>query len=158
MTTTASRGRLIFLVAMTLLILERLTLTGLALSSFGKQNFNWTSVVLPITHIAVVLFLVYTADMLIYWLVILWGVITTGNFSFMLWRRWVESTIAEKGEWFGAYLSRWWPFAALAAFHLVQTLVFLLPSIRTYLSERRSTLDFEDVPPPPTPPADEKPG
>lgn len=144
MNQTVSRGRLIFLIAVALLILERLVLTGLALASLGKPHFNWTSVVLPITHIAVVLFLVYTSDMLIYWLVILWGAITTGNFSYMLWSRWMTSTVAEKAEWFGTFMPKWWPFAALAVFHLFLTLLFLLPSIRVYLSNRLSILDFED--------------
>ena len=151
MTNTVNRGRLLFFGAVALLVLERLLLTGLALASIGKPHFNWTSVVLPITHIAVVLFLVYTSDMLIYWLVILWGVITTGNFSYMLWNRWMTSTVAEKAEWFGSHLNRWWPFAALALFHLILTLVFLLPSIRAYLADRRSLLDFEEDLEPVTP-------
>ena len=77
MNPTISRGRLIFLIAVGLLIVERLAMAGLALANFSHPLFNWTSVILPLTHIAVVVFLVYTSDVLIYWLVIMWGILRT---------------------------------------------------------------------------------
>ena len=154
MTPTLSRGRLLFAIAIVLRLLERLTLTGLALANYGQNYFNWTSVILPLTHIAVVVFLVYTSDMLIYWLVIMWGVITTGNFAYMLWDKWTKANTAERAEWYGKLLPRWLPIAALVIFHLVITLMFLLPVVRAFLAQQRSKLDFVDLPPAPPPPAD----
>ena len=57
MNPTVSRGRLIFMIAVALLIVERLALAGLALANYNHPSFNWTAVILPLTHIAVVLFL-----------------------------------------------------------------------------------------------------
>lgn len=147
--TTTNRGRTLFAMAVVLLILERMAMIGLALANYGQSYFNWISVVLPLTHIAVVLFLVYTSDMLIYWLVILWGGITTGNFGYMLWERWIKANTTERAEWFGRMLPKWGPIAALVLFHLVITLVLLLPVVRAFLAAQRSKLDFQDVPAPP---------
>ena len=142
---TASRGRLIFIITVALLIMERLALAGLALSNYSQQHFNWTSVLLPITHIAVVLFLVYTSDMLIYWLVIMWGIITTGHFGWLLWVQWRALLAHDKTVELSKVLISNWPVVLLVFFHLFLTLAFLLPSVRAWLSAQRSKLDFEGL-------------
>ena len=129
-------------------------MAGLALAGYGQPYFNWTSVVLPLTHIAVVLFLVYTSDMLIYWLVIMWGVITSGSYVYKLWERWTNANTAQRAEWYGKMLPTWWPIVALIVFHLVITLLFLLPIVRVFLAQQRSKLDLDETPVAPPPAAD----
>lgn len=151
MNPATSRGRLIFMSIVAVLILERLVITGLALTNFGQPFFNWISVILPLTHIAVVLFLVYTSDMLIYWLVIMWEIITTGNFAYMLWEKWTKANATHRTDLLGDFLPKWWPLAALVIFHLGITVLFLMPVVRGFLAQQRSKLDFEDAPPAPSP-------
>jgi len=143
---TVSRGRLIFMTAVALLIVERLTIAGLALANFSHPLFNWTSVILPLTHIAVVVFLVYTSDVLIYWLVIMWGIITTGHFSWLLLGEWRKIIAKEKTVELSRLLVDNWQIVALIIFHLTLTLLFLLPVVRTYLAYQRSKQDFEETP------------
>lgn len=146
MNPTVQRGRLLFMIAVALLILERLAIAGLALSNFNTQQLNWTSVVLPLTHIAVAVFLIFTSDVLIYWLVIMWGIITTSSFAYMLVDRYRKLEASEQPLFFSKYLPAWWPLVALIAFHLVITLCFLMPSIRAYLAYQRSKSDFAELP------------
>lgn len=153
MNPTVSRGRLIFMIAAALLILERLALTGLALANYNNKDVNWTAVLLPITHIAVVLFLAFTSDMLIYWLVIMWGIITTGHFSWQLWTAWRNIHAKNETIELSSVLAHNWLLVALIVFHLLLTVAFLMPAVRAYLASQRSRLDFEDVPAtPPIPP------
>ena len=146
MTPTVSRGRLIFLTAVVLLILERLLISGLALANYSHPLFNWTSVILPLTHIAVVVFLVYTSDVLIYWLVIMWGIITTGHFSWLLLGEWRKIIAKDKTVELSNFLMHNWQFVALITFHLLMTVLFLLPAVRAYLAFERSLQDFEEAP------------
>lgn len=146
MNSTVSQGRLIFMIAVTLLILERLSLAGLALANLNNKEVNWTAVLLPLTHIAVVLFLTFTSDMLIYWLVIMWGIITTGHFSWQLWTTWRNVHAKDNTIELSRVFSHNWLIVALVVFHLLLTLAFLMPAVRTYLASQRSKLDFEDLP------------
>jgi hypothetical protein len=146
MNSTVSRGRLIFMIAVTLLIVERLSLAGLALMNLNNKEVNWTAVLLPLTHIAVVLFLAFTSDMLIYWLVIMWGIITTGHFSWQLWTAWRNIHAKDNTIELSRVMAHNWLVLALLVFHLVLTLAFLLPVVRAYLASQRSKLDFEDMP------------
>ncbi|HQR08250.1 MAG TPA: hypothetical protein PLN21_15590 [Gemmatales bacterium] len=150
MNSTVSRGRLIFVIAVALLILERLLLAGLALANLNNKEVNWTAVLLPLTHIAVVLFLAFTSDMLIYWLVIMWGIITTGHFSWQLWTTWRTIHAKDNTIELSRVLSHNWLVVVLVVFHLMLTLAFLMPAVRAYLASQRSKLDFEDVPAAPT--------
>lgn len=142
------RGRLLFLATAAAIILERLAIAAVVL--LGPQ-FTWTSFLMPVTHIAVVVFLIFTADTLIYWLVLLWGVVTAGTFASNLWGEY-QKAVAKSHPSFGEFLSA--PQAdlilGLAAFHVVAVLLLLTPAVRRYLAARRQILDqFEDVPPPP---------
>lgn len=154
MKSSADRGKVILYMAVALLVLERLFMAGWALSNYQLAKFNWTSVVLPLTHIAVVAFLLYTSDMLIYWLVILWGIITTGNYAGKLWELYSALIPEDKHLFWTKWFPNWWPITALIVFHLLITMAFLLPSIRVYLAQQRSKLDFIDLPPTPPPPAE----
>ena len=147
MNSTVSRGRLIFLTAVALLILERLAMAGLVLANYSHPVFNWTSVILPLTHIAVVCFLVYTSDVLIYWLVIMWGIITTGHFSWLLLGAWRTLIAKDKTIELSNFLMHNWQLVALITFHLLMTVLFLLPAVRAYLAFERSLQDFEEAPP-----------
>ncbi|MFT3883840.1 MAG: hypothetical protein QM703_29935 [Gemmatales bacterium] len=151
MNPSVSRGRLIFMTAVALLILERLALAGLALANFNNKEVNWTAVLLPLTHIAVVAFLAFTSDMLIYWLVIMWGIITTGHFSWQLWTTWRNIHVKDNTIEFTRVLTHNWLVVALIVFHLAITVAFLMPAVRAYLASQRSKFDFEDVPPAPPP-------
>jgi hypothetical protein len=135
------RGRLLLYVAVTLLILERLIFAGYAIAAFSNSQINWTSVLLPLTHIAVVIFLLVTVDMLIYWLVIMWSLIVTGIFihKFYLMFNW-DSLKFSQG------LPGWWMIGILMVFHLVILVILLLPAVRVYLAQQRSKLDFVDTP------------
>ncbi len=142
------RGRLLFLATATAIILERLAIAAVVL--FGPQ-FTWTSFLMPVTHIAVVLFLIYTADTLIYWLVLLWGVVTAGTFMNNLWGEY-QKAVAKSHPDLGHFLAA--PQACLilglAAFHIVTVLLLVAPAVRRHLAARRQALDqFEDSPPPP---------
>ncbi len=147
MNPTVSRGRLVFLIAMSLLIVERLSLAGLALMNLNNKEVNWTAVLLPLTHIAVVGFLAVTSDMLIYWLVIMWGIITTGHFSWQLWTTWRNVHAKDNTIELSRVIAHNWLVVALVVFHLLLTLAFLMPAVRAYLASQRSKLDFEDAPP-----------
>lgn len=147
MNSTVSRGRLIFLTTAALLILERLAMAGLALANYSNPVFNWTSVILPLTHIAVVCFLVYTSDVLIYWLVIMWGIITSGHFSWLLLGAWRTLITKDKTIELSNFLIHNWQLVALITFHLLMTVLFLLPAVRAYLAFERSLQDFEEAPP-----------
>jgi hypothetical protein len=138
---SAHRGKILLLVAVALLILERLTLAGYALARLDKPEINWTSVLLPLTHIAVTVFLLFTYDMLIYWLVIMWSVIVAGIFTykFVDMFSWESLTLAHG-------LPGWWLVGLLMIFHTIIGIVLLMPSIRTYLAAQRSKLDFVDMP------------
>lgn len=148
MNSTVSRGRLIFLIAVALLILERLSMAGWAVMNLNHKEVTWTAVLLPLTHIAVVLFLAFTSDMLIYWLVIMWGIITTGHFSWQLWTTWRNIHAKDNTIELSRVLSHNWLVVALVVFHLLLTLAFLMPAVRAYLASQRSKLDFEDAPAP----------
>ncbi|MFO0813285.1 MAG: hypothetical protein U0796_08710 [Gemmatales bacterium] len=143
---TVNRGKLLLYVAVVLLVLERLIITGLALSQSSKP-INWTFVLLPLTHIAVVLFLLFTSDLLIYWLVILWGVITSGTYFYKIYLMYLALTAAEQAVFFTKVLPAWWQMTALALFHAIITILILFPSVRSYLAQQRSKLDFVDMPP-----------
>src|SRR4051812_17359158 len=95
------RGRLLFLATVIAVVLERLVIAGVVL--FGSQ-FTWTNFLMPVTHIAVVVFLAYTADVLIYWLVILWGLVTSGTFLYNLWAEFQKATTAEQRAQFWTML------------------------------------------------------
>src|SRR3954453_8340327 len=82
MKSAPDRGRYLFLATAAAIILERMVFAGLVV--FGP-SFTWTQFLMPVTHIAVIAFLAYTADALIYWLVILWGLVTSGPFLYNLW-------------------------------------------------------------------------
>lgn len=174
MTSTAHRGKLILFTLVALLVAERLAMTGYVLVQYfgndkvvvkdgGKPKeevtLNWTSIVLPLTHIIVLAFLLYTSDMLIYWLVILWGVITSWNFAYKLWVLYEALIPSEKALFFSKWLPSpgWWPITFEVLFHLLITLCFLFPAVRVYLKQQRSKLDFIDLPPAPAAPTAEKP-
>ena len=149
---SVSRGRLILYAAAMLLILERLIIAGFALAHFDKPEINWTSVLLPLTHIAVVLFLIFTSDALIYWLVILWGLITSGTYFYKIfYEMYPKLTAAEKAIFFTKVLPAWWQITTIALFHGIITIVLLLPVVRAYLAKQRSKLDFVDMSPPESP-------
>jgi hypothetical protein len=135
------RGRLLLYVAVGLLILERLVFAGYAIAAFSKAEINWTSVLLPLTHIAVVIFLLITVDMLIYWLVIMWSLIVSGIFiqKFYVMFTWASLD-------FSRGLPGWWMIGLLMVFHLIILVMLLLPSVRAYLAQQRSKLDFVDMP------------
>lgn len=146
MNSEVRRGRLIFMIAVALLIVERLSLAGLALANLNNKEINWTAVLLPLTHIAVVLFLAFTSDMLIYWLVIMWGMITTGHFGWQLWTTWRVVHARDNTIDLMRVLAHNWLVVVLVVFHLILTLVFLMPAVRAYLASQRSMLDFEEAP------------
>jgi len=144
------------MIAVALLILERLSMAGWAVMNLNHKEVTWTAVLLPLTHIAVVLFLAFTSDMLIYWLVIMWGIITTGHFSWQLWTTWRNIHAKDNTIELSRVLSHNWLVVALVVFHLLLTLAFLMPAVRAYLASQRSKLDFEDAPAvPPAPPSTE---
>ncbi len=135
------RGRLLLYVAVSLLILERLVFAGYAIAAYSKAEINWTSVLLPITHIAVVIFLLFTVDMLIYWLVIMWSCIVSAIFiqKFYVMFTW-DSLNFSNG------LPGWWMIGILMVFHLIILVMLLLPPVRAFLVQQRSKLDFVDMP------------
>lgn len=139
----SDRGRLLFLVSAAAVMLERLAIAGVVLA--GPQ-FSWTNFLMPVTHVAVVVFLIYTADTLIYWLVLLWGVVTAGTFLSNLWSTYHKLTPHDQGHFWE--IGQTWIILGLAAFHILTVLVLLSPPVRRYLANRRQALDqFEDTPP-----------
>jgi hypothetical protein len=146
------RGRLLFLATVAAVVVERLVIAGVVL--FGPQ-FTWTNFLMPVTHIAVVIFLAYTADILIYWLVILWGLVTSGTFLYNLWGEYQKLATAEQKAQFWTAPTVL-AILGLAAFHLVVVLLLLTPPIRAHLAKQRRNLDsFEDPPTPAAPETDE---
>jgi hypothetical protein len=142
MKTGLERGRLLFLATATAIILERLVFAGLVL--YDQAQFKWTSFLMPVTHVAVVVFLIYTADLLIYWLVILWGLVTSGTFAYNLWEELRKLSPEHKSQVWTSPTAM--VVIGLAVFHLVTILVLLSGPVRKYLAKRREALDaFEDA-------------
>ncbi|HMO34469.1 MAG TPA: hypothetical protein PKA06_00365 [Gemmatales bacterium] len=141
---SVQRGKWLILLAVSLLILERLVITGYALAAINKSQINWTAVLLPLTHIAVVIFLLITVDMLIYWLVIMWSVIVSGIYVYKFWLMFTWDSLTLKHG-----LPGWWLIVSLMVFHIFIGLVLLTPSVRAYLAQQRSKLDFMESSEPP---------
>jgi hypothetical protein len=140
------RGRLLFLATATAIILERLVIAGLAL----RGPFNWTQLLMPVTHIAVVVFLIYTADFLIYWLVLLWGLVTSGTFVYNFWDAVRKLSPEQASQLWTTHAPQSILVVSLAIFHVVTVLLLLSPSVRTYLAKKREAQDpFEPAPAPP---------
>jgi hypothetical protein len=95
----------------------------------------------------VVLFLIFTSDALIYWLVILWGFITSGTYVFKIQTMYKSLSAAEQQVFLTKILPHWWQITSLAIFHAIITFMLLLPAVRAYLAQQRSKLDFVDLPP-----------
>src|SRR4051794_26699034 len=138
MKSVPDRGRFLFLATTTAIILERVVIAGLALT--GKP-FSWTNFLMPVTHIAVVVFLAYTADALIYWLVILWGLVTSGTFAYNLWDAARKLTPEQASQLWTTLASQSIPVVALAVFHFVTVLLLLTPAVRRYLTKTRQAAD-----------------
>ncbi len=143
---STQRGRVLLYVAVILLILERLIIAGYALAAYNRSEINWTSVLLPLTHIAVVVFLLVTYDMLIYWLVVMWSCITTGIYVYKFNLMFSQLPSEERANFFTRWMPSWWIVESLMVFHLIIAIMLVLPSVRAYLAQQRSKLDFVDIP------------
>jgi len=143
---STQRGRVLLYVAVILLILERLIIAGYALAAYNRSEINWTSVLLPLTHIAVVVFLLVTYDMLIYWLVVMWSCITTGIYVYKFNLMFSQLPPEERVNFFTRWMPSWWIVESLMVFHLIIAIMLVLPSVRAYLAQQRSKLDFVDLP------------
>jgi hypothetical protein len=132
------RGRFLFLITATAIVLERLVIAGMALT---VTPFSWTNFLMPVTHIAVVVFLAYTADVLIYWLVILWGLVTAGTFAYNLWDAARKLSPEQMSQLWTTFAGQSVPVLALAVFHFVTIVILLSGPVRRYLAKKRQVMD-----------------
>jgi hypothetical protein len=156
MSPKVKRGRWLSITVLTLLILERLAIALLALSTMGNPKFSWTMVVMPLTHILVAAFLWITADQLIYLLVLLWGIITGGGMLYDAWDKWAHMAANLSPEDHHTLTLLIQNRIIFASFHLLMVLLLLLPSVRIYFAakrERFEEMEEQEATQPPQPPA-----
>lgn len=155
MSPQVKRGRWLSIVVLSLLILERLAIALLALFSMGNPKFSWTMVVMPVTHILVAAFLWITADQLIYLLVLLWGIITSGGMLYDAWDKWMHSALNLSPEEHHNLTLLIQNRVIFGFFHLLIVLLLLLPSVRIYFAakrERFEEMEEQETTQPPPPP------